>query len=97
MELKKDVNFEENKSNLILENRNKMQVNGIIEVISFNEQEIILNTKLGGLNVKGENLKMNKLDVHNGDISIIGKINSCIYISDQKNKSKESIFTKLFK
>ncbi|WP_153016305.1 sporulation protein YabP [Clostridium tepidiprofundi] len=97
MEEKMEMNIGDSKSNLFLENREKIESNGVIEVISFNEEEIVLNTKLGILKIEGEDLKMNKLDVHNGDISISGKINSCIYTSDKKSKNKESIFAKLFK
>ena len=57
-----DINREEKKEemncNLLLEDRKKLQITGVIEVIRFNEEEILLNTKLGTLLIKGENLKM---------------------------------------
>lgn len=97
MEVKKEMKIDNMKSNLILENRSKLQLDGVIEVIKFNEQEILLNTNLGGLTIKGEELKMNKLDVQNGHVNITGKINSCVYTSDEKSKNKDSIFARLFK
>lgn len=83
---KKEIKLEDKKSLLSLENRKKLILTGIIEVISFNEDQISLNTNLGILNIKGKNLKMNKLDVQNGDVSIIGTINSCIYINNEPKK-----------
>lgn len=95
MEPKKEINIQNKKSNLILENRKKLNLTGVLEVISFNDEQITLNTNLGRLVIKGEQLKMNKLDVQNGDIIIIGNINSCTYSVSKNNN--ESILSKLFK
>ena len=97
MESKKEMNVEEKKSNLTLQNRKKLQVSGVQEVISFNEEEIILSTSLGGLNIKGQNLKMNKLDVNNGELNITGTINSCIYKSNKRPEKKDTILSRLFR
>lgn len=94
---KRDIKPEDKKSNLFLENRKKLSLSGIIEVISFNDELIILNTSLGTLNIKGEGLRMNKLDVQNGDILITGTINSCVYLNKEIKAEKESIIAKLFK
>ncbi len=40
---------------------------------------------------------MNKLDVQNGDVVIVGTINSCAYLNDQSKASRSNIFSKLFK
>ena len=87
---------EENKSGLSLENRNKLTLTGIVEVISFDDQKISLNTKLGNLSIKGEGLKLNKLDVQNGDVIITGTILSMIYSGKNVVKNKENIIKRLF-
>ena len=73
MEKKLEGSIEDNRGNIILENRKKMTLTGVEEVISFDDEKILLNTKLGALTIKGQNLKMNKLDVQNGDVMINGK------------------------
>lgn len=83
--------------NLKLENRNKLQITGVNEVVSFNEQEIFLNTKLGALHIKGDELKMNKLDVQAGEVYIVGNIDSCAYTNNAKLKNNDGILAKLFK
>ena len=40
---------------------------------------------------------MNKLDVQNGDVIIVGKIASMVYSGKELKKEKENIITKLFK
>ncbi|HEY5524754.1 MAG TPA: sporulation protein YabP [Clostridium sp.] len=87
---------EENKSSLSLENRKKLTLTGIVEVISFDDQKISLNTKLGNLSIKGEGLKMNKLDVQNGDVIITGTILSMIYSGKNVVKNKENIIKRIF-
>lgn len=97
MEVKKEIKVNENKSNLSLENRKKLSLTGVVEVINFDDEHIILNTSLGVLTVRGEGLKMNKLDVQNGEIIIIGKVNSCVYTGSELKKNKESLVSRLFK
>lgn len=97
MEIKKDFKIEDKKSNLALENRKRLSLSGVVEVVSFNDAQINLNTNLGALTIKGEGLRMNKLDVQNGEVLIVGTINSCIYSSSEEKKDKESIIAKLFK
>ncbi len=96
MEIKKE-NLIENKSSLSLDNRKKLQITGVVEVISFNDKDIQLDTKLGKLMIKGEKLKMNKLDVQLGDVAIIGQINSLVYTSIESKNEKESIIARLFR
>ena len=83
--------LEDNRGNLVLECRKKLTMTGIVEVISFDEEKIMLNTKLGPLTIKGLGLKMNKLDVQNGDVIIVGEISAMIYSSKEIKKEKESI------
>lgn len=97
MEKKTNNRLEEPRSNIILENRKKLILTGVEEVISFDDEKILLNTKLGFLTIKGSELKMNKLDVQNGDVIIVGNISSIVYSSKEVKKEKESIISKLFK
>ena len=59
-ELKKNMtNFQ----NIVLENRERLNITVIVDVFSFDDQIIIIETYLGLLTIKGENLKMNKLNL----------------------------------
>jgi sporulation protein YabP len=97
MESKKEMKIVDKKSSLMLENRNKLTINGVIEVINFNENQILLNTDVGTMIVKGHELKMNKLDVQNGDVAITGKVDSFIYTSEKSKVKKDSIISRLFR
>lgn len=56
--------------NLILENRNKLSVSGVKDVLSFDDQVVIMETELGLFTVKGENLRINKLSIDTSEIIV---------------------------
>ena len=64
---------------LQIDNRNKINLSGISDVGSFNEDAVQLESALGGLEIRGENLQVTKLSLETGDVSVEGKICSVIY------------------
>ena len=84
--------------NLILENREKLSISGVLDVLSFDDQVVIVETELGLLTVKGENLRINKLSIDTSEVIVEGDISSLTY-SDGKTleKSKGSLISKIFK
>ncbi len=84
--------------NIILENRGKLSISGVLDVLSFDDQVVIVETELGLLTVKGENLRINKLSIDTSEVIVEGDISSITY-SDSKTleKSKGSLISKIFK
>lgn len=82
--------------NLILENREKLSVSGVIDVLSFDDQIVIIETELGLLTIKGENLKINKLSIDTSEVIVEGNINNINY-SEENNSNKSSFLGKIFK
>lgn len=84
--------------NVILENREKLSLSGVKDVLSFDDQIVIVETELGLLTIKGENIRINKLSIDTSEVIIEGQINS-IYYSDKDLSNKEGggIFSKIFK
>jgi sporulation protein YabP len=84
--------------NLILENREKLSVSGVLDVESFNDETVIIDTELGVLIVRGEDLHINKLNLDNSELNIEGDIISCEYSEKEGSKSKGGgFFGKMFK
>lgn len=83
--------------NLILENRNKLSISGVSDVLSFDDQIVIVDTDLGMLTVKGDNLRINKLSIDTSEVIIEGNISSLIYSQKDIDRKGESIFSKIFK
>ena len=49
--------------NLIMENREKLTITGVIDIHSFDDELVLAETELGILTIKGNDLKMNKLNL----------------------------------
>lgn len=83
--------------NLILENRNRLNISGVLDVLSFDDQIIIVETELGMLTVKGDNLRINKLSIDTSEVIVEGEIISLIYSNKDLDKKGESFLGKIFK
>ena len=65
--------------NIVLENREKLTITGIKDVFSFDDQIIIIETELGILSIKGNNLKINKLSLDTSDFALEGVVDSLTF------------------
>lgn len=83
--------------NLILENRGKLSISGVLDVLSFDDQVVILETELGLLTVKGENIRINKLSIDTSEVIVEGDISSLAYSDKETEKSKGNFMSKIFK
>ena len=77
--------------------RKTIFLTGIKKIISFDSEEFFMESNMGAVVLKGENLELVKLDTSDGNVKIKGKINSMIYEEGKSNKKQESLLTKLFK
>lgn len=94
MEELKRNNFQ----NIVLENREHLTLTGIIDVFSFDDQIIIIETELGLLTITGEDLKISKLNLETSDFVVDGKIDTISYSTESlTNKKNKGILNKIFK
>ena len=96
------LDIDERKTNIIqntfLENREKLNLSGVKDVLSFDDQMVIVETELGLLTIKGENLRINKLNIDIAEVTIDGLVNSLTYSEvDNINKKGNSFLGKIFK
>ena len=81
----------------ILERKNIL-VTGVKKIESFDDEEFLMETVMGFLAIKGENLELLKLDTLQGNVSIKGLLKSFSYLDEVAKKDKEnSIISRLFK
>ncbi|MGN1352044.1 MAG: sporulation protein YabP [Clostridia bacterium] len=83
--------------NIILENREKLTLSGVRDVLSFDDQIVIVETELGLLTIKGQNLKITKLSIDTGDVVVEGDILNLGYSEKTLDKKGTSIMNKLFR
>jgi sporulation protein YabP len=78
---------------LSLNERKELTVTGVTEVISFDEETVILKTALGTLNIHGRQLQLKSLSPNSGQVDISGNVGALIY---QQNKPTGSWVQRLF-
>ena len=81
--------------NISIENREKIKVTGVSDVISFDDNFVEAETELGNLLIRGENLKIEKLNLEEKELALAGYITSCEYAQLKKNGKK--VFTRMFR
>jgi sporulation protein YabP len=84
---------------LFLLERQKLELSGVKNVNTFDEEEIILETIMGYLFVMGEELHVSMLNLEQGKVIVEGKINSIEYKSESKDlKAKgKNVLSRLLK
>ncbi|MCD7859715.1 MAG: sporulation protein [Firmicutes bacterium] len=78
---------------LSLSERRRLTMTGVAEVVSFDEQLVVLRTALGELAVQGEGLQLRNLSVSGAQVEVEGKINALSY---QEPREKGGLLRRLF-
>ncbi len=89
-------NKKENSSQFVLTDRKNVSINGVLDVVSFDEGCVTLSTHFGDMIIEGSELRIGVLDVDRGVVTLTGAINA-MYYANREDKSKRSITSKLFK
>ena len=83
---------------LIVNNRKTSMVTGVLDVLSFDLNEILLETEQGMLMVKGKDLHVNRLNLEKGEVDVEGNIDALSYSQIPASiKKSQSFFGNIFK
>ncbi|HIR63607.1 MAG TPA: sporulation protein YabP [Candidatus Faecousia faecigallinarum] len=78
---------------LSLEERKKLTVSGVAEVVSFEESAVVLRTARGVLLVRGQDLHLKTLSLDGGQVAVEGMVSALIY---EEPRREGGFFTRLF-
>ena len=82
----------------MMQNRSSLSITGIRDVVSFDENQVILDTDMGLLTIKGKELHVSRLTLEKGEEDVDGTADSLVYSSNEAyRKSGESLFARLFR
>ena len=81
--------------NVILENRKSLNISGVEDVDSFDEQTVIVYTGMGQLVIRGTTLHVSRLNLDSGELVLDGEVASLTYTDNHSGKS--GFFSKLFR
>lgn len=82
---------------ITLNERKNIIITGVKKIDNFDENEFYMETSMGNLTLKGEELEIIKLDTYQGNVSIKGKVDSIAYTEDSNKDTSSGLFGKLFK
>lgn len=83
---------------LMLTDRRTCTISGVNDVLSFDINEILLETEQGMLMIKGTQLHVSRLSLDKGEVDIDGRIDSFTYSENAGYGAKgESFIARLFK
>lgn len=77
---------------LQLDERRKLTMNGVTEVVSFEDTAVVLQTSLGTLIVQGQGLQLKTLSLEGGQVAVDGTISSLIYEEPRQSGGWRRLF-----
>lgn len=84
--------------NVTMEQRERIVISGVMDVLSFDEEEVVADTDMGILIIRGESLHVSRLNLENGDLHVEGGISMLMYEEEGFTKAKGvSFLGKLFR
>ena len=72
---------------LMLDERSKLTMTGVAEVVSFDDMTVVLKTGLGQLLVQGQDLKLRTLSPEGGQVEVDGNISALAYAEPRQSGS----------
>ena len=83
---------------VLVQGRKSMELTGVKDVVSFDAKEVVLNTTMGALIIRGNDLFVKRLTVEKGEIDLDGQVDSLVY-ADKPGKAGDgdSFLKRLFR
>ena len=81
---------------ITLDCRKRMSVEGVTDVISFDEWQVSLVTSCGEMTVEGKNLHISVLDLDSGKIELDGEVDGLFYPDSNETPKKRGVFARIF-
>ncbi len=78
---------------LVLNQRSKLTLTGVQEVLSFDDSAVVLQTCMGNLVIQGEGLQLKTLSVEGGQVAVEGSVNALHY---EQTRSSGGFLRRLF-
>lgn len=92
--LREEITMTQGSHNVAIEDCRRFTATGVSEVMSFDEQQVVMDTDHGILTVEGSGLHVEKLSLDIGELAIAGTIHALYYA--RRKQSRGSLWSKLF-
>jgi sporulation protein YabP len=82
---------------LNISNRNLIAMEGVINMDSYDQEKVILTTSLGALEIRGNNLHVQQLNLEQGKVTLDGEVVSLNYSDENAMKKGKGFLGRLIK
>ncbi|MCL1843026.1 MAG: sporulation protein YabP [Defluviitaleaceae bacterium] len=82
---------------LTVDRRESVNVTGVTDVISFDEESVIGETEMGVIIIRGVNLHVNRINLESGELSVSGEIDGIAYENSGGGSKGKGFIGRLFK
>ena len=77
---------------LTLNSRKELSMTGVTEVVSFDENAVVLKTSMGLLTIHGQNLQLKNLSLEGGQVAVDGIVSAFLYEEPRKGGALRRLF-----
>jgi len=78
----------EGKHQLTVTDRQRLFITGVVQVLGYDEEEIVLETTMGILTLKGKNFNITSLSLENGSLEAGGYLHSLDYREEKGTRGQ---------
>jgi sporulation protein YabP len=86
---------------LVISNRERLRVTGVVHVVSFDERQVALETEAGLLTIEGEDFHITTVDLDKGNLQLEGLIASLEYSpvdrAREKRQKERGLLARIFR
>ena len=84
----------EHRQDIVISDRARLSVSGVIDVQSFDDKSVILKTNNGALAIDGDDLRISELSVDTGKLLVEGQIGGVVFFEPTEQKKKHGRFSR---
>lgn len=84
------------KHDFALRSRKQMSVDGVSDVVSFDEWQVVLITPCGEMTVEGRGLHISVLDLESGKVELDGEVDGIFYSDGNEQNKERGFLSRLF-
>lgn len=96
--MEEKYSFKSGQHRLVIENRENTEITGVVHVDSFDNQEVVIETELGLLAIRGENLHIKHLNLEQDEVAIEGYVLEMAYAEIKGGKARgKTLLERLFR
>ncbi len=94
--MKEPQNETRSEHGFVVRERAHIEIRGMTEVISFDENSVVLATTGGRMIIEGRELRVGELDVKAGNVTVDGHVDSIYYPDAEPNSKPQGLLGRLF-